>query len=72
LGGVTALFQNAGFVIDVDGDHHGYSDRQWDHDHGRDTRLVDQGYKIIRVWNSDIRRDLDAVTIPIEHAVQLK
>lgn len=57
---VDFLCRKAMLVVEVDGEHHG-EDEQWDHDAERDAWLRINDYTVLRFWNADIRRDLDAV-----------
>jgi very-short-patch-repair endonuclease len=45
-------------VIEVDGDSHAW---QHDYDEVRTRYLEGQGYSVIRVWNDDVMRNMDAV-----------
>ena len=47
-------------VIEVDGDQHGYPGQEED-DRSRTKWLEERGYRVVRFWNSDIRRQLDNV-----------
>ncbi|WP_430422721.1 endonuclease domain-containing protein [Phenylobacterium sp.] len=47
-------------VIEVDGYQHG-EDRQADHDAVRDRVLERHGFRVLRVWASDVRYELDWV-----------
>lgn len=47
-------------VIEVDGFQHG-EDRQADHDAVRDRVLERHGFRVLRVWASDVRYELDWV-----------
>jgi very-short-patch-repair endonuclease len=47
-------------VIEVDGSHHG-DDLQSAHDAVRDRVLERQGFRVLRFWASDVRRDLSEI-----------
>ena len=51
-------------VIEVDGDTHG-SDGAIYHDARRDTFIANQGYRVLRVSNGDVMRNLDGVMTAI-------
>ena len=54
-------------VIEVDGFQHA-DDRQAEHDAVRDRILERHGFRVIRVWASDVRRNLSGV---MDHIVQV-
>jgi very-short-patch-repair endonuclease len=56
-------------VIEVDGWQHG-EDRQADHDLVRDRILQRQGFRVMRFWASDVRRDLSGVMDQIVLALE--
>jgi very-short-patch-repair endonuclease len=45
-------------IIEVDGGQHAV---QTDYDHQRDTRLREQGYRVLRFWNHEVMQELDGV-----------
>ena len=47
-------------AIEVDGSQHG-EDVQADHDAVRDRVLARHGYRVLRFWAGEVRRDLDGV-----------
>ena len=47
-------------AIEVDGSQHG-EDVQADHDAVRDRVLTRHGYRVLRFWAGEVRRDLDGV-----------
>jgi len=47
-------------IIEVDGGVHRTRDQR-EHDAGRDVYLMERGYRILRIWNDDIARDVSAV-----------
>jgi very-short-patch-repair endonuclease len=55
-------------VIEIDGGQHGWS-RNRLKDIRRDTWLRRQGYEVLRVWNVDVRENLDGVLEGIHAAV---
>ena len=56
-------------VIEVDGFQHG-EDRQADHDAVRDRVLEGHGFRVLRVWASDVRYELDWVMDQIVGALE--
>jgi very-short-patch-repair endonuclease len=54
-------------VIEVDGDSHA-----WLHDYDmvRTEYLEGQGYKVIRVWNTDVMHNLESVLTLIAHYLE--
>ncbi|MCR6673387.1 endonuclease domain-containing protein [Devosia ginsengisoli] len=55
-------------VIEVDGDTHG-TDAATHHDAHRDRFIASQGYRIIRIGNDDVMRNLDGVMTAILSAL---
>jgi len=47
----------AGLVVEIDGTQHAGSER----DAARDAELRARGFRVLRFWNDDVLRDLDAV-----------
>ena len=47
-------------IIELDGGHHN-DDATAQHDSERQTWLEQEGYRVIRFWNSDVTGDLNAV-----------
>ena len=47
-------------IIELDGGHHN-EDETAKRDHERQLWLEQEGYRVIRIWNSDISSDLNAV-----------
>ncbi len=56
-------------IIEVDGEQHGH-DRQVAHDARRDRWLESQGYRILRFWNHEVKKELDSVLDTIYSAVR--
>jgi very-short-patch-repair endonuclease len=56
-------------VIEVDGSQHG-GDVQSDHDVVRDRILNRKGYRVLRFWTGEIRRDLGSVVDRIVQALE--
>ncbi|MFS0773317.1 endonuclease domain-containing protein [Sphingomonas sp. 1P08PE] len=56
--------QDAGLVIEVDGEIHGRDGRP-ERDAARDRFMNDYGLEVLRVRASDVLRDVDAVTTMI-------
>jgi very-short-patch-repair endonuclease len=56
------------FVIEVDGSQHGWC-RNRRNDARRDAWLRRQGYEVMRIWNVDVRENLDGVLDGIHAAV---
>lgn len=57
---------DARLVVEVDGGQHAESTT----DRVRDSYLESRGYCVLRFWNSDVLRDLDAVLTAIHDAIQ--
>ena len=55
-------------VIEIDGSQHGFEDNS-KRDAARDTWLRSEGYEVLRVWNVDVRENLDGVMDGIYAAV---
>jgi very-short-patch-repair endonuclease len=56
-------------IVEVDGGQHaeaGHAAR----DAGRDARLSGKGFRVLRVWNSDVNDDIDAVMQTIVAALR--
>ena len=47
-------------IIEVDGGTHG-TDAELARDRRRDRYLKDQGFRILRVWNSEVRENIEGV-----------
>ncbi|TPM26112.1 endonuclease domain-containing protein [Mesorhizobium sp. B2-3-4] len=47
----------AGLIIEVDGSQHADSDS----DRSRDAELKVRGFRVLRLWNDDVLRDMNAV-----------
>jgi very-short-patch-repair endonuclease len=56
-------------VIEVDGFQHG-GDAQADHDAVRDRILASKGYRVLRFWTGEVRRDLGSVVARIIAALE--
>ena len=56
-------------VIEVDGSQHG-DDVQADHDLVRDRILGRRGYRVLRFWTGEVRRDLGGVMDRIIRALE--
>ena len=56
-------------IIEVDGRQHGFDEDQT-HDDKRDEKLKSLGYRILRIPNSEINRNLDGVLISIWAALE--
>jgi very-short-patch-repair endonuclease len=52
--------EEAELAIELDGSQHGYPDRQA-HDARREEILKSRGIKVLRFWNSHLRRDAQSV-----------
>jgi ring-1,2-phenylacetyl-CoA epoxidase subunit PaaD len=48
------------FIVEVDGGTHS-TDAELAHDRRREQYLRDQGFRILRVWNSEVRENIDGV-----------
>lgn len=51
-------------VVELDGSQHGFSDQRA-RDRARDAWLKSQGFRVLRVWNLDLRRNTDDVLTTI-------
>jgi very-short-patch-repair endonuclease len=47
-------------IIEVDGGTHG-TEAEIARDRSRDRYLEDQGFRILRVWNSEVRENIDGI-----------
>jgi very-short-patch-repair endonuclease len=47
-------------IVELDGGHHN-ADEMAERDRERQLRLEQEGYRVIRFWNSDVSRDMEAV-----------
>jgi very-short-patch-repair endonuclease len=47
----------AKLIVEIDGSQHAESPR----DHVRDAELISRGFRILRFWNDEVLRELDAV-----------
>jgi very-short-patch-repair endonuclease len=56
-------------VIELDGSQHGF-DQQMQHDAVRDRWLASQGYRVLRFWNHEVKKELDSVLDTIYAAVE--
>ena len=56
-------------VIELDGAQHG-SDEAQAYDARRTARLESQGYRVVRFWNHEVKRELNAVLDTIYAAVE--
>jgi very-short-patch-repair endonuclease len=54
----------AKLIVEVDGNQHAQG-RQAAHDTARDAHFKRLGFEVVRVWNADIRSDLDQVVTHI-------
>lgn len=54
---VDFLCLEAKLIVEIDGSQHADSD----YDRKRDIVLNERGFRVLRFWNDDIMRDLDAV-----------
>jgi very-short-patch-repair endonuclease len=52
--------EEASLAIELDGSGHGHPDRQ-KHDAERDKFLTSQGIKVLRFWNSHLRRNAQGI-----------
>jgi len=55
--------------IELDGSQHGFPEQQRK-DVERDTELVRKGIKVIRIWNSRLRREKDSIRTQIWRELQ--
>ena len=54
-------------IIEVDGSQHADSNR----DRERDAKLMALGYRIVRVWNNDVLRNLEGVFAMLQHELKI-
>ncbi len=54
-------------VIELDGSQH---TEQEEYDKERTGCLANQGYKVIRFWNSDVMNNIEAVILSIQCAIE--
>jgi len=47
-------------IVEVDGGTHS-TDAELERDGRRERHLSDQGFRVLRVWNSDVRENIEAV-----------
>ncbi len=57
---------NRGVVIEVDGGQHGQLNQM---DRKRDDWFCDQGFTVLRFWNNEIFKNIDAVLMTIEQSI---
>ena len=55
-------------IVEVDGEQHGFDDQRR-HDMRRTDFLEAEGYRVIRFWNADIRREIGAVLDTVHAAL---
>ena len=55
-------------IVEVDCGHHS-SNEEAQRDRDRDAWLIEQGYRIVRVWNNDVLSNIDGVCAAIAAAV---
>src|SRR5437879_11851273 len=58
----------AKLAVELDGDGHGFPDQRA-RDEKRNQFLAQQGIKVLRFWNHQMRGELEAVRFEIWHAV---
>jgi very-short-patch-repair endonuclease len=63
------LCTEASLAIELDGSGHGHPDRQ-KHDAEREKFLVSRGIKVLRFWNSRLRRDAQSIRDTIFRELQ--
>jgi very-short-patch-repair endonuclease len=63
------LCEEASLAIELDGSGHGYPARQ-KHDAERKTFLASRGIKLLRFWNSHLRRDAQSIRDTIFRELQ--
>ena len=60
---------NPRVVVELDGSQHSRG-RQQSRDVVRDEKLAADGFKIVRVWNNDVEKNLDGVFDQILHELR--
>ncbi|WP_315919241.1 endonuclease domain-containing protein [Mesorhizobium sp. SP-1A] len=58
-----------GLVIEIDGSHHAEG-HQKVHDERRTRWFVENGYRVVRFWNHEVRKELESVLDSIYAAVE--
>jgi very-short-patch-repair endonuclease len=61
--------EDAELAIELDGSRHGYPDKQ-DHDAEREKFLKSRGIKVLRFWNSHLRRNTRSIRDTIFNELQ--
>jgi len=61
--------EEASLAIELDGSGHGHPDRQ-SHDAEREKFLTSQGIKVLRFWNSHLRRNAQSIRDTIFEELQ--
>jgi very-short-patch-repair endonuclease len=61
--------EEASLAVELDGGGHGYPDQQR-HDAERTAFLTSQGIKVLRFWNSQLRRNAQSIRDTIFHELQ--
>jgi very-short-patch-repair endonuclease len=65
------LCEEASLAIELDGSGHGHPDQQ-KHDAEREKFLASRGIKVLRFWNSRLRRDAQSIRDTIRNAEMQK
>ncbi len=60
----------ARLILELDGSHHS-ADEQADHDGRRDAAFAQAGFHVVRIWNTDVDRNLEGVMEAILQALAL-
>ena len=58
----------ARLIVELDGESHDFAERQ-QHDALRDRWFATQGYRVLRVTNDDVRKNLEGVVTAIASAI---
>ena len=61
----------AGLNIELDGSGHGFPERRAK-DEARDTWLEERGVRVLRFWNSRLRRDRESIRQTIWEVLQVR
>lgn len=57
-------------IIEVDGSQHGFAKEQ-DRDARRDRHFETAGFRVLRLWNIDVDKNMDGVVLTILNALRL-
>ena len=58
-------------IVEVDGGQHNFDDHARK-DAARDRHFVDEGFVVLRLWNSDVDQNLEGVLYRIDETLRLR